>query len=82
MLLERGWRPRRDIDDFVFWVPRKHNQTADWLANIALQTREDFTWIDHDFQFGGDKVQSFLIMSDGGFKPRVNVGAAAFVFSL
>ena len=39
-----GWMPRRDESNYVAWVPRSSNATADFLANIALQNKEDFVW--------------------------------------
>ena len=60
---KRGWKPRHDHDDYVAWLPRDCNKTADFLANIALQDQESFEWTQESIS----GASNLLLMIDGGF---------------
>ena len=66
--------PRRDESNYVAWVPRSSNATADFLANIALQNKEDFVWTSDQIGISG---KNLIVMSDGEFRNRT--GALAWV---
>ena len=68
----KGWLPCKDHDNYVCWVPRRHNKTADYLANIALHDQQDFEWTE-DCDVSSTNL---IVMSDGGF--RKGDGSAAW----
>ena len=37
-----GFKPRRDISDFIEWDPRELNSVADFAANMALNLGRDW----------------------------------------
>ena len=66
--LEDGWRPARDHEDPVLWVPRELNKRADTICNIVMNTREK-----HEFRHA--RINDILrdrynlkISSDGGIR--------------
>ena len=65
--------PRQDEANYVAWVPRESNKTADFLANIALCDKEDFVWTNRL----ADAHTNLIVMSDGGFRKRT--GALAWL---
>jgi len=71
-LWQNGYLPRRDFDDYISWIPRTHNATADFLANVALQDKDQYE-CSHDINAS---LSNLIIMSDGGF--RGGWGSAAW----
>ena len=45
------------------WIPRECNKTADFLANVALQSQESYEWTQDVI----DDAKQVIVMSDGGF---------------
>ena len=72
-----GWKPLRDECDFFRWVPREFNTIADHLANIALDTRANWSEPMHDIDDFDYKRDSLLFYSDGGFRDNQMRSAAA-----
>ena len=68
-----GWMPRRDIDNYINWIPRECNGSADFLCNLALQNRQDYEWGENN----DENPCNLLVMSDGGFKS--GRGAVAWI---
>ena len=68
-LSSSGWRPRRDIDNFVIWSPRQYNVVADHLVNAALDMQSDF-W-QHDDTSMRESLrcnEAFRVCVDGGVR--------------
>ena len=47
-LLEKSWRPRLDVSNFIEWDGRQYNSIADHCANIALDKGSDWHVLDDE----------------------------------
>ena len=65
--------PRRDIDNYIAWIPRECNGSADFLCNLALQNCQAYEW-EENFD---ETSRNLLVMSDGGLKS--GQGAVAWI---
>ena len=70
---KRGWMLRRDIDNYIAWIPRECNGSADFLCNLALQNCQAYEW-EENFD---ETSRNLLVMSDGGLKS--GQGAVAWI---
>ena len=73
--------PRQDRDDYVRWVPRRHNAPADHLANVSLDESGDYSWKTDSFadDFRHDQL---AVTSDGGFRGRAGSSAAWIMWKI
>ena len=64
-LLEREWKPARDIDDAVVWRPRDYNKIADYLVNHTMDERKSWAKTFPD-SATLSCAANFLVHFDGG----------------
>ena len=64
-MLDRGWKPSRDIDDAIVWQPREFNKMADFLVNYTMDERKSWAKV---FPERADvsPEANFLVHADGG----------------
>ena len=76
-LYAHGWTPPRLSDDPVVWMPRKHNKSADGLADYTMDIQA--SW-DKDFDVTADpKDTNLVIQTDGGKRSGGNAAASVVV---
>ena len=68
-MLDRVWKPSRDIDDAVAWQPREFNKIADYLVNYTMDKR--ILWAKVFPESAAISPEAdFLVNADGGTRER------------
>jgi len=63
----QGWRARRDIDNLVHWYPRSLNTVADHFVNVAMDTKQEWAWVD---KHACSPKSCFKMCVDGGLRGK------------
>ena len=70
-IIANSWQPRYEWHDPVLWEKREHNQIADHLANLTMDTAMTWSEESHEYPSHGN----LLIHSDGGSRERCSAAA-------
>ena len=70
----------RDPSDYVCWVPRRFNASADHVANIGLDERSNFEWTEEAGNL--KRYNRLIVSSDGGFRRGYGSASAWVIWKL
>jgi hypothetical protein len=81
MFIGGKWGAKAPADDPVTWKRREFNKEADYLANYAMDSREDFMFIGDIQQIDWEKVH-LIGWSDGGSRWEEGCSSSAWLLKV
>eukprot|EP00973_Karenia_brevis_P029351 4047561-Karenia_brevis.AAC.1 len=80
VMVTLNWGARKINDGPVRWKKRDFNKEADYLANYAMDTREDFRFWNHDvLSQGVSSIRNIQGWSDGGCRVDQNISSYGWI---
>ena len=79
VFLIHNWGPRHANGPPVRWVRRDFNAEADWLANVAMNTRSSFHFINQELVNDKSIITNIQGWSDGGSRDLQNVSSYGWI---